>query len=304
MPEPLVPRAPAGASRDGLRTLAERAALERAERERAIASRMERDRQRAAFEQATRRRAEVERAEREMAARERALEARDERETAARQRAARERAELQRAELEAQRVEAQRAELEQAEVERARVAAERVEAQRAEVERAPRERADAAPRQEGEHDARERSAGANGEALALEEAGCVAEADAAKERWRREADRELEQARLDLARPLLPVLDNLDRTIDAARRDSAEGMLEGLTMVRAQFEGVLGSYGLERIVALGQPFDPAVHEAVATVAVDDPDDDGRVVDEWQRGYRAGGRVLRPAAVRVGRFARA
>jgi molecular chaperone GrpE len=62
----------------------------------------------------------------------------------------------------------------------------------------------------------------------------------------------------------------------------------------------LADLGVEPVPAVGEPFDPEVHEAVDEVAVDDPTLDGRVVAELQRGFRFGDRLVRPAIVRVGR----
>jgi molecular chaperone GrpE len=128
-----------------------------------------------------------------------------------------------------------------------------------------------------------------------------AELQASRARLTREAAREREADKLRLVGEILPVLDDLDRSVAAARRAGAvaPALLEGFELVRARLERVLEGYGLERIVAAGAPFDPAVHEAIALVPVDDPERVGVVVDEIERGYRAGDRVLRAARVRVG-----
>jgi molecular chaperone GrpE (heat shock protein) len=125
--------------------------------------------------------------------------------------------------------------------------------------------------------------------------------EAAEARLERNAQREAEETRGKLVQELLPVLDNLDRTLragHAGRNDPA--MLEGVRMVRQQLEGVLRGYGVERIEALGQRFDPAVHEAIGTVSVGDPQRHGVVVHQAEPGYRFAGRLLRPAKVSVGR----
>lgn len=128
-----------------------------------------------------------------------------------------------------------------------------------------------------------------------------AELEASRGRLAREAVREREAEKLRLAGEVLPVLDDLDRSIVAARRDGdvKPALIEGFELVRARLERVLDGYGLERIPALGERFDPAVHDAIGLVEVDDPADGGMVLDEIERGYRAGGRVVRPARVRVG-----
>ena len=127
--------------------------------------------------------------------------------------------------------------------------------------------------------------------------------EATEARLERNARREAEETRGKLIGELLPVLDNLDRTIRAAQAGRSDpAMLEGVRMVRQQLEGVLRGYGVERIESLGQRFDPAVHEAVGMIAVDDPQRHGVVVHQAEPGYRFGGRLLRPAKVSVGKLA--
>lgn len=126
--------------------------------------------------------------------------------------------------------------------------------------------------------------------------------EATEARLERNARREAEETRGKLVQELLPVLDNLDRTIRAAHGRSDPALLEGVRMVRQQLEGVLRSYGVERIEALGQRFDPAVHEAIGMIAVDDPQRHGAVVHQVEPGYRMSGRLLRPARVSVGKLA--
>jgi molecular chaperone GrpE len=127
--------------------------------------------------------------------------------------------------------------------------------------------------------------------------------EATEARLQRTAQRDAELARGKLIGDLLPVLDNLDRTIHAAvinRSDLA--MLEGVRLVRHQLEGVLRGYGVERVEATDQPFDPSVHEAIGVVAVSDPRRHGFVVHQAEPGYRFAGQLLRPAKVSVGKFA--
>ena len=79
-------------------------------------------------------------------------------------------------------------------------------------------------------------------------------------------------------------------------------MLQGVSLVRQQLEGVLRGYGVERIDALDQHFDPAIHEAVGVAPVRDARHHGVVVDQAEPGYRFGDRLLRPARVTVGKLA--
>ncbi len=127
--------------------------------------------------------------------------------------------------------------------------------------------------------------------------------EATEARLTRNAAREVEESRGKLVQDLLPVLDNLDLTIRAANDHHADpAMLEGVRMVRQQLEGVLRNYGVERVEALGQRFDPSLHEAIGVTQVGEPARHGVVVQQAEPGYRFGGRLLRPAKVSVGKLA--
>lgn len=126
--------------------------------------------------------------------------------------------------------------------------------------------------------------------------------EATEARLERNARREADDARAKLVIELLPVLDNLDRTIAAAQQNRSDpAMLEGVRMVRHQLEGVLRGYGVELLDAEGQPFDPSLHEAVGVTAVSDPRRHGLVVHQAEPGYLFGGRLLRAAKVSVGKL---
>ena len=150
----------------------------------------------------------------------------------------------------------------------------------------------------------EATAGAAAEAVVDRQAALRAlrSLEATEARLERNARREAEETRGKLVQELLPVLDNIDRTIRAAQAGRSDpALLEGVWMVRQQLEGVLRGYGVERIEALGQRFDPAVHEAIGMIAVDDPQRHGAVVHQAEPGYRMSGRLLRPARVSVGKL---
>jgi molecular chaperone GrpE len=126
--------------------------------------------------------------------------------------------------------------------------------------------------------------------------------EATEARLARNARREIDEARGKLVQELLPVLDNLDRTIRAAYASRSDpAMLEGVRMVRHQLESVLRGYGVERIEALDQRFDPNLHEAIGVATVSDPRRHGMVVQQAEPGYRYGDRLLRPAKVSVGKL---
>ena len=127
-----------------------------------------------------------------------------------------------------------------------------------------------------------------------------AEFEQARVRGRREVAREVERGRRTLLVDLLDVIDNLDRALDAAEsRADAGPLLQGVRMVRDQFLSKLEGYGVREIEAIGQPFDPAVHEAVSVVPVESSEREDYVAGVVRRGYRIGDEVLRPAQVAVG-----
>ena len=80
-------------------------------------------------------------------------------------------------------------------------------------------------------------------------------------------------------------------------------MLEGIRSIAASFQNALSLAGVEPIASVGEPFNPELHEAVDT-GESDPEMDGKVIDEYSRGYHIGDRLLRPARVRVGRSSEA
>lgn len=127
------------------------------------------------------------------------------------------------------------------------------------------------------------------------------ELEAARARVERDARRVHDETRSKLVAELLPVLDNLDRTIRAAtdNRDD-QTLVDGVRLVRAQLERVLQGYGIERIDAVGMRFDPSVHDAIHVAPVRDPARHAIVLEQAEPGYRFGDRLLRPAKVVVGR----
>jgi molecular chaperone GrpE len=131
----------------------------------------------------------------------------------------------------------------------------------------------------------------------------LAELEETKHRVRRDAERQLERQRTQVLESLLPVLDNLERTVAASTStQSIEGVIAGVKLVHSQFLAALRDFGLERRSAVGERFDPRVHDAIAVVPVSDPLQDGIVVAEMEPGYHVGERVVRPARVQVGRSA--
>jgi molecular chaperone GrpE len=117
--------------------------------------------------------------------------------------------------------------------------------------------------------------------------------------FRRRVGRERDAARREGARaallPLLSVLDDLERALAVGSTDRA--FYEGIVSIHRLFMTALRGAGVEPIEAVGQPFDPTVHEAVATI-LGEPADSGLIARETRRGWRLGGELLRPARVVV------
>lgn len=127
------------------------------------------------------------------------------------------------------------------------------------------------------------------------------ETDETRRRLNRAADERAQREKADFIAGLLPVLDNLQRaTAAAATGSSAEVIAEGVRQTSASFESALAAAGVEPIEAMGAMFDPELHDAVETVEVA-PEDEGKVVAEYTRGYKLGDLLLRPARVKVGRY---
>lgn len=118
--------------------------------------------------------------------------------------------------------------------------------------------------------------------------------------FRKRKAREMEQLRKTAAsgliRDLLPVVDNLERALEHAE-DRSTGLAQGVEMVLKQMCDTLSQQGLEPIAAHGQPFDPNLHEAMTHQPSDEHPAD-TVMLEYERGYRLGEGVLRPAKVVV------
>ncbi|HTM25081.1 MAG TPA: nucleotide exchange factor GrpE [Vicinamibacterales bacterium] len=123
----------------------------------------------------------------------------------------------------------------------------------------------------------------------------------ARARMRKELAKDAERSRREVLIGLLEVVDNLDRAIDAAvaaGKNMNDPLLQGVAMVRDQFLAKLEGFGVKRIAADDEAFDPLLHEAVSAVPATDPSHDGRIAGIVRHGYRIGDEVLRPALVAV------
>ncbi|HYH84665.1 MAG TPA: nucleotide exchange factor GrpE [Pyrinomonadaceae bacterium] len=130
-----------------------------------------------------------------------------------------------------------------------------------------------------------------------------ADFDNFRKRTERERSDTYSRALGEVVSRLLPVLDNLQRALEAERLVEAKEtkefrhFLHGVELINRQLGGVLESLGVEIVPTVGELFDPHIHEAVATEAKDGADPD-TIIQEMQRGYRLGDKLLRPAMVKV------
>jgi molecular chaperone GrpE len=136
-------------------------------------------------------------------------------------------------------------------------------------------------------------AAANDRALRLQ-----AEMQNLRSRTSREIADERRYAALPVLRDLLPVLDNIDRAIEAAAKaGEPENLLAGFRLVKQQLDTALARHHCEPIIAEGQPFDPHLHEAILQQPSSDVPAD-HVMQVTQPGYKLHDRVVRPAQVIV------
>jgi molecular chaperone GrpE len=150
------------------------------------------------------------------------------------------------------------------------------------------------------------AAGANAAAVATElEAQrdrylrLAAEYDNYRKRSERERAESGTRAQAQIVERLLEAIDDLQRVSQYdAEKTTAAAVLEGVQLVERKLLRLLESAGLEVVEAEGQPFDPEIHEAIATVATEAREEDDTVSDVFQRGYLFKGQLVRPARVRV------
>jgi len=104
-----------------------------------------------------------------------------------------------------------------------------------------------------------------------------------------------------LIKTLLPALDNFEHTLQNARSaENVDVLVEGIRIIYGQFLDILKSHNVEQIEALGQEFDPALHEAM-TQQANPEKQEGVVLEEFQKGYSLNGRVLRPSRVVINKL---
>ena len=130
----------------------------------------------------------------------------------------------------------------------------------------------------------------------------AAEFTKTRDRLRRVHASEIERSRLDMAKALFDVWDNLQRSLESARSGtSRESLIEGVSLVSGQFRTALQTFGVTEMSPIGEPFTPERHEAIGVLPVDDERLDNRVVLVLKPGFLAADKVLRAALVQVGRY---
>lgn len=137
----------------------------------------------------------------------------------------------------------------------------------------------------------------------------VARRQADFENYRKRVERERQESYnrvvAEVVGKFLPVVDNLQRaldaeaTVEAAESEEFRHFLHGVGLIRKQLSGVLEGLGVQTIETVGRPFDPHVHEAIATEESGEFEPD-TVIEEVARGYRLGDKLLRAAMVKVAR----
>jgi len=126
----------------------------------------------------------------------------------------------------------------------------------------------------------------------------AAEFENYKRRAQRDQSDSIRFGNESLLKNLLPIIDNLERAIQCAKDAGASGpLLEGVELTHKQFLETVGKVGVRQICSQGNPFDPAVHQAVTQVESENVPPN-TVVEEFQKGYFLHDRILRPAMVSV------
>jgi molecular chaperone GrpE len=127
----------------------------------------------------------------------------------------------------------------------------------------------------------------------------LADIDNLRKRHARELDDARKYAATTFARDILPVADNLERALDAAKKDAKAAemkvLIDGVALVLATLHSSFQKAGIERVATVGQKLNPDVHQVMMEVPSAEAEP-GTVVQEIQAGYTLSGRLLRPALV--------
>jgi molecular chaperone GrpE len=126
----------------------------------------------------------------------------------------------------------------------------------------------------------------------------AAEFENYKRRAQRDQSDSIRFGNESLLKNMLPIIDNLERAIQFAKDAGTSGpLLEGVELTHKQFLETVGKVGVRQLCTTGNPFDPAIHQAVTQVECESVEPN-TVVEEFQKGYFLHDRILRPAMVSV------
>lgn len=129
----------------------------------------------------------------------------------------------------------------------------------------------------------------------------LADMDNLRKRTQREKEELAKFANENILREILPVIDNLERAVEHAEQtemgETGAGLLEGVQLTLGQFNQVLDRFGVKPVESLGQPFDPALHQAMGQFETEEYPANA-VAQQMQKGYQLNERLLRPAMVMV------
>jgi len=124
----------------------------------------------------------------------------------------------------------------------------------------------------------------------------LADMENLRKRTQRDKEELAKFANESILRDILPVIDNLERAVEHAEQaESDDGLFEGVQMTLTQFNQLLDKFGVEPVDAIGQPFDPAYHQAMGQLESEEHPIN-TVVQQMQKGYQLNKRLLRPAFV--------
>lgn len=123
----------------------------------------------------------------------------------------------------------------------------------------------------------------------------LAEFENFKKRSQKEREQLYNSILSDIIEVILPVLDNLENALKAETKD--ENYKQGIELVQKQFKDVLKSKGIEEINAIGETFDPSLHEAVSSIQ-DEKRGEKEIVEVYRKGYKIGNKVIRHSMVVV------
>lgn len=124
-----------------------------------------------------------------------------------------------------------------------------------------------------------------------------------KKRVVKDQNESLKFANERLIKEMLPVIDNLERAVEHAKGNSQKevevirGLIAGVELILKQFKDMLCNFGVRELKAVGEPFDPARHEAVSHIETDEHDNN-IIINEFQKGYLLNNKILRPSMVSV------